>query len=57
MLEAVSNYILKDELNTYVRFLKRRSNVRICRILSGKRLKHDFSSETALRKLLFLHEI
>ena len=40
-LEVVSNYILKNELNTYVQFLKKCSNVRICTILSDKRLSHE----------------
>ena len=56
-LDVVSNYILRKESNTYVQFLKRHSNVRIYRILSDKRIKHEFFSERALHKLLFLHEI
>ena len=56
-LEVVSNYILKNELNTYVQLLKKCSNVRICRMLSDKRLKHEFFSESGLHKLPFLHEI
>ena len=49
-LEVVLNYILKTELNTYVQFLQKCSNVRICMILSDKVFK------MALHKLLFLHE-
>ena len=41
-LDVVSNYILRKESNTYVQFLKRHLNVRIYRILSDKRIKHEF---------------
>ena len=49
-LEVVWNYTLKNELNTYVQFLQKWSNVRICMTLFGK------CFERALHKLLFLHE-